>query len=104
MDSRRTTSSQRDTTARSSRDASNHSRPLDLTRQSSTSYDRSFNTRDVAGQGASGSGYDRGYNTYQAGRTTSGDYAGSRMTPEEIALDREYSRKVSANSKYSKGY
>src|SRR5689334_21080249 len=75
MDSTRGTSSRRDSTAGSSRDASNRSRPLDLTRPLNTGYDRAYSTHDAAGQGGSASGYDRSYSTCDAagqGGCTSG--------------------------------
>src|SRR5215813_15430048 len=122
----------RDTTARSLRDSSSSSRPLDLARQSvrndtagpsgsGSGHPRSLTTHDArlssagyaerqtndtAGQGVSRSGYDRSFTTHDARRTTSaaGDYARSVMTPEEIALNKEYSRKESANRKHSRNY
>lgn len=72
--------------------------------RSNPGYDRSYSTHDVASQSGSPSGYDRAHITHDAARMTSGDYARSRMTPEEIALSKEYSRKETANRRYSKGY
>src|SRR5690242_1001316 len=74
MDSSRSTSSQRDTTARSLRDSSSRSRPRDFTRPSNTGYERSYSTHEVAGQGGSPSGYSRGYNTIDARSTASRIY------------------------------
>jgi hypothetical protein len=73
MDSSRSTSSRQDTTARLSRDASNRSRPLDLTRPSTNpEYDRAYSTRDAAGREGSSGGYDRGYSTRDAAQPGSG--------------------------------
>src|SRR5690348_7225897 len=48
MDSSRRTSSRRDTTTGSSRDSSNRSRPLDLSRPPNPGYDRAYSTHDAA--------------------------------------------------------
>src|SRR5690348_16049938 len=73
MDSSRRTSSQRDITHHSSRDSLSRSRPLDLSRPSSTGYDRSYSTRDAAGLESASSSHPRAYNTIDATQNYSSD-------------------------------
>src|SRR5215469_15090451 len=96
MDSSRRTSSQRDTTVRSSQDASYRSRSYDVIRHSNPGHNRTYSTydarqtndgnaerqaNDTINQGGSTSGDDRAYSTYDVGNRSSSHRSESRYHP-----------------------
>lgn len=84
MDSRRITSSQQDTTSRSSRTPSNRSSRLDMIRQLSDHSDRRHNTGD---ERVSRSGYSRDYNTINARQNYSSSSLYSHMVGQSSTGD-----------------